>query len=204
MNKKKLTKGMYGFFSHKKRVEILKTTVFFAICLAVYFMGLILTKTNKNLLTIVAILGVLPAAKAAVGMIMVVRFKPIAMESYQQIETYKNQYLLLYDLVFILEEKAVKTECVAVYENTICILTSCKFMKEGEIAGEIKKFLSNHGKGLCNVLVVKDIKTYVRTLNKKKVSDEPSMEKELPKDDTADKATIAEQKIKDMLLGFSM
>lgn len=213
MDKKNLTKGMYGYFSKKKKTEIIKTIVFFSIALAVYFTGLIHTGTNKNLLSIVAILGVLPAGKAAVGMIMLLRFKQITLENYNNLKEYEESHLMLYDLIFVLKEKAVKTECVSIQENSIMILTACAHMKETEIAKELKNFLSNHGKGLCTVRVFKDQKNFLKELNKNTSSFEKnsvkdnfvkkSLQEELS-EENLEKAKLAQDKIKDMLLAFSM
>ena len=47
----------------------------FGISLAIYLAGYLTVHSNKNLLTIVAVLGCLPASKSAVSMIMFLRAK---------------------------------------------------------------------------------------------------------------------------------
>lgn len=68
-------KGTYGYIGKQRRWEIIKTAMMFAVSLSLYIAGYIATKTNKNLLTLVAVLGCLPASKSAVNMIMFFRAK---------------------------------------------------------------------------------------------------------------------------------
>ena len=65
-----MTKGCYGYLTRQKKKEIIKTVLFFALSLSVFAIGYATTGTKKNLLTIVAMLGFLPASKSMVSMIM--------------------------------------------------------------------------------------------------------------------------------------
>ena len=66
----KAKKGEYSYLSWRKKQEILKTTVLFGISAAIFVMGYFSTGSKNNLLTVVAVLGCLPASKSAVSMIM--------------------------------------------------------------------------------------------------------------------------------------
>ena len=68
-------KGTYGYIGKQRRWEIIKTLLMFGISIALYTAGYIATKSNKNLLTLVAVLGCLPASKSAVNMIMFLKAK---------------------------------------------------------------------------------------------------------------------------------
>ena len=68
-------KGTYGYIERQRRWEIIKTVLMFGISLTLYAAGYIATKSNKNLLTLVAVLGCLPASKSAVSMIMFIKAK---------------------------------------------------------------------------------------------------------------------------------
>lgn len=68
-------KGTYGYIGRQRRWEIIKTVIMFAVSLSLYIAGYIATKSNKNLLTLAAVLGCLPASKSAVNMIMFFRAK---------------------------------------------------------------------------------------------------------------------------------
>ena len=62
--KKHPVKGDFGYYSYEKKRRIAIVAFLFGICLMIFFTGLIMTGTRRNLLTLVAILGVLPAAKS--------------------------------------------------------------------------------------------------------------------------------------------
>lgn len=99
MKKQKTKKGDYGYLKHQRKLEIAKTAVLFCLSLAVYLSGLLTTGTNKNLLTIVAVLGCLPASRSAVGMIMFLRAKGCSEELHERILPHAQGLPQLYDVV---------------------------------------------------------------------------------------------------------
>ncbi len=68
-------KGTFGYIERQRRWEIIRTMLMFGISIALYAAGYIATKSNKNLLTLAAVLGCLPASRSAVGMIMFLKAK---------------------------------------------------------------------------------------------------------------------------------
>ena len=56
-------KGTFGYIKRQRRWEIIRTMLMFGISIALYAAGYIATKSNKNLLTLAAVLGCLPASK---------------------------------------------------------------------------------------------------------------------------------------------
>jgi len=71
----RINKGEYGYISARKKMTVIRTVVFFALCAAVFAAGYITTGSRNNLLTIVAVLGCLPASKSLVNTIMFMRAK---------------------------------------------------------------------------------------------------------------------------------
>ena len=67
----KSKKGDAGFIRRQKRNIIAKTVLEFGIVAALLVLGITQTGDRMNLLTIVAVLGCLPASKALVGTIMI-------------------------------------------------------------------------------------------------------------------------------------
>lgn len=68
-----IKKGDYGYLKQQTKWEILKVLVFFAAAFGVLFLGIHLTGDKNNLLTVVAVLGLLPAAKELITLIMFIR-----------------------------------------------------------------------------------------------------------------------------------
>ena len=57
---KKTEKGTPGYLSYKKRIEIIRTIIYFGIVAAIFLLGYFQTKTRLNLFTVAAVLGCLP------------------------------------------------------------------------------------------------------------------------------------------------
>ena len=66
-------KGNFGYLRAKRLTVLIRTVIFFAISLALFAAGYITTGKKENLLTIVAVLGCLPACKSMVNTIMLFR-----------------------------------------------------------------------------------------------------------------------------------
>ena len=70
---KKVNKGEFEYLAYMKKKQVIITIILFLVSISLYVAGYIATKTNANLLTIVAVLGLLPASKSFVEMIMYLR-----------------------------------------------------------------------------------------------------------------------------------
>ena len=65
----KVIKGEPGYLDYKKKAEIIRTVIYFALVAAIFILGYSQAHTRLNLMTVVAVLGCLPASKALVGVI---------------------------------------------------------------------------------------------------------------------------------------
>ena len=73
----KIEKGNPGYIKAQKRKYLIWTLAEFAIVIAVFVFGYIQTGTKKNLFTVVAAVGCLPAAKMMVEFIVTYPHKGI-------------------------------------------------------------------------------------------------------------------------------
>ena len=76
------------------------TILFFGISLSLFIAGYVATKTKQNLLTIVAVLGCLPACKSAVSIVMYAKAKGCSEQAMAAIEAVQGRLLGMYDLYF--------------------------------------------------------------------------------------------------------
>ena len=72
-NIQKISKGEPGYLKQQKKVVLIQTIVYFSISLAIFVIGYWSTKTKANLMSVVAVLGLLPASKSLVSLIMYLR-----------------------------------------------------------------------------------------------------------------------------------
>lgn len=98
-------KGEKNYLNNQKTYEIIRTVLMFSLSAAVYLIGYLTTHTNKNLLTVVAVLGTLPAAKSTVNMIMFLRYRSCDKELADRFEAASKGVLCAYDRVFTSYEK---------------------------------------------------------------------------------------------------
>jgi hypothetical protein len=86
-------------------------------------MGYVTTGSNKNLLTIVAILGTLPACKSAVNMIIFLRAKGCSEGLKEQLEDYDRNLTTFYDLYFTTYQKNFAISHMVLKGSVLCGIT---------------------------------------------------------------------------------
>lgn len=121
--KKKVRKGSYGYIEYQKRVSVIRTILFFAISLAIYGIGIYSTGSNKNLLTVIAVLGALPACKSAVNAIMFLRATGCGMAAREEISAYDDKLTGLYDMYFTSYQNNFPISHMILKGNVICAYT---------------------------------------------------------------------------------
>lgn len=113
-------KGERNYLDTQKKYEILRTLLYFGISLSLFAAGYIQTGEKANLLTIVAVLGCLPASKSAVSAIMFLRFKSCGKDAADAIAQHSGGLCCLYDMVFTSEKKNFTVGHLAVRGGTVC------------------------------------------------------------------------------------
>ena len=101
MKKLLIPKGSFGYLENRKKVTALRTLLFFLISGSFYAAGILLTKTNKNLLTIVAILLCLPACKSTVNMILFLRAKGCSGALHKKVSAFGDDTMTVFYLSLI-------------------------------------------------------------------------------------------------------
>ena len=123
---KKIKKGEFAYYNHKRKTMIILTILYFAISIALYVTGYAKTGSNKNLLTLVAVLGMLPASKSAVEMIMYIRYHGCSKEQYDLLHEAADPFVHAYGLVMTTYKKN--------FEVASCIVKN----------GYVYAYLTNH------------------------------------------------------------
>ena len=137
-------KGTSGYLRTQKNYEILRTVLYFAISLSLFIAGWVTTGSRENLLTIVAVLGCLPACKSIVNLIMLCRAKGCSREVYEQIKPCEGRLIGMCDLYFTSYQKNFPISHMVVdgkvtRDSKIRVLRDGIILYEGEI-GSLKRF----------------------------------------------------------------
>lgn len=164
-------KGTRNYLSSQKKYEILRTVIYFGISLSLFAAGMAATKTRLNLLTLVAVLGCLPASKSAVGMIMFLRFKSCAPENADIIEAHMDGLQGAFDMVFTAYDKNYRVSHLTVKGNTVCGFTEDRNFNEQAFCKHIGDILSaDHFKD-TTVKIFTDLRKYTVRLDQLKESE---------------------------------
>ncbi len=120
----KYQKGDHKYASYSMKTSWLVTVLLYALSASIYIAGYVTTGSNKNLLTIVAVLGVLPASKALINSIMKSRVKTVPQDIYEKIENAKGDlkgfyslYLTSYETNFFISHAVVTSDSFIGYSD---------------------------------------------------------------------------------------
>ena len=111
---KKVQKGEYGYIHSQKIRRSVITFVLLLIPVVIFLIGLGIYHKTENMFTFVAILGCIPAARAATGFIMMLMQKPASEALKEKIEHVNENVRILYDMTFTAYQKTVPVDAVAV------------------------------------------------------------------------------------------
>ena len=137
----KVAKGDAGYIRARKRKILLKMILEFAIVIALLVLGIVETGSRQNLLTVVSVLGCLPASKALDEFIMVFPHRSITEEKAAEIDLNANLLTRAYDMVFTSEKMIMPVEAIVISGNTICGYSSRAKVDMNVIAKHLKQYL---------------------------------------------------------------
>ena len=120
---KKTPKGSYGYLNYKKKSSLIIMLASFTVIAAVFLAGYIATGTKNNIMTVIAAVLTLPAAKFTVAYIILVPHHTTPEDLYTS--TNNNFYGLItyYDLVFSNSTSPIGTQVVVVSDSLVIALT---------------------------------------------------------------------------------
>lgn len=161
-------KGKRNYINSQKKYEILRTLLYFTISLSLFISGIIVTKTRMNLLTVIAVLGCLPACKSMVGMIMFLKFKSLPHTTSDKIETSSKSLDSLYDLVFTSYDHNYQVDHLVLKDHTICGYSSSLKTDENKCQNHLKSMLSQSGYKGFSIKIYNDLDKYLLRLEQLK------------------------------------
>lgn len=157
---KRVAKGKFGYTLSHRKWQIFKMSLYIALALAVFLLGLIVTKTTKNVLSIVAIVGALPISKEMVGVIMSFKRKPMEKAVYEQISEKAGNLEQAYELLFTTQEKSYGVEAAIVEGKDVICYTVDPKCEITVLQKHLVKMLDANGYKQ-NVKVYTDLKKFL-------------------------------------------
>lgn len=118
---KRVKKGQFGYIKYRRMLYLVFAIIIFAMAIALYIAGVKTTGSNKNLLTIVAVLGALPASQSLVTSILGFRAKCCTKEMYDKIENRLDKDMVsLYDLFFTTYDRNYPVYHIVMKDHCVC------------------------------------------------------------------------------------
>lgn len=162
-------KGSYGYISNRKKYTALRTILFFSISAALYISGIIRTGSNKNLLTIVAVLGCLPACKSAVNFILFLRAKGCSDALHEKLVPYENDTLtVFYDMYFTSYQKNYPLSHMVLKGSMLCGITEYPSCDCREAEKHLEQMLVQEGIKNLTVNIFSQEDKYIDRLSRLK------------------------------------
>ena len=159
----KVEKGKPGYIKAEKNRYLIWSIAEFAVVAALVIIGYVQTESKMNLLTVVAVVGCLPAAKTLVEFITMAPHKSIETKKYKEIEEKANLLVKAYDLIITNSEKVMPVDVIVISGHTVCGYTSNPKTDEAKVASYLKEMLQkNH----CEKVTVKVFHDYVAFLSR--------------------------------------
>ncbi len=154
-------KGTYGYIARQRRWEIIKTVVMFGISASLYIAGYITTKSNKNLLTLVAVLGCLPASKSAVSMIMFFKAKGCSEEIKKAVARRTEGLSQRYDLYLTSYAKNFQISHLVMKGKNMAGITEQDGFDEAACNQHLKTLFAQNGFKDITVKIFRDKEKYL-------------------------------------------
>ena len=158
-------KGTRNYINSQKKYEVLRTIIYFILPLGLFAIGYITTGERTNLLTVVAVVGCLPACKSLVGTIMYLRYKSCSFEAVEKIEAHTGQLQGLYDMIFTSYKQNFTVSHLVVHGNSICGYSEDANFPEKDFLVHIEDILKLDGHKNYSIKIFTDLSKYTARLD---------------------------------------
>lgn len=200
----KVKKGEYGYIKSEKIRRLLITVGLFLLPLAAFLGAYYVTKTKNNIITVIAVVGCLPACRSLVNAIMMFLQKPMDRDIYQKIEEHMGSLTHAYEMYLTSYEKSTFVECFAICGNKIVGYSGRINGSPQHVEDHVKKILKQNGYK-TDVKVMKDLKPFLERLDYLNAHKE-DLRKDIvfKKDDRYAEYTDREELLKHIILAVSL
>ena len=114
--KTKIGKGQYGYRDASRRTRLIITAVLAAAIVAqVVARQMSQNQAARNILTVMAILTVLPMANMASPLLAAWRYRTPSRAFYEKVQPYEAKTAILYDLILTTKEYVLPVDAIAVH-----------------------------------------------------------------------------------------
>lgn len=183
---KRVKKAQFGYIKYKRTFHLILAIIMYVMAVLLYFAGIKATGDNKNLLTIAAILGCLPASQSLVTAILGFKAKCCDKIMHEEIENRLEENMVsMYDLYFTTYDKNYPVSHIVIKNNCLCGLMEQSKHSTNDLEKYLEETFAKNGiKGVSIKIFEKNMsEKYLNRINElKKLEYEKSvMEQEVVK-----------------------
>lgn len=153
-------KGEFGYFTREKKRRLVITLILFAVPLLIFFTGLIYYGNRETILTIVAVVGCLPACKSLVGVIMVFMQKSISRQEYEKISSKAGDLVMAYEMYITSNQKNGYIDAFAICGNQVVGYSSSEKIDVKFMEDFVQRILHQNGYKVT-VKIMKEMNPYL-------------------------------------------
>ncbi|MBO5278443.1 MAG: hypothetical protein J6B06_02995 [Lachnospiraceae bacterium] len=117
---KPVYKGQLEYIKKKKIQRAIICLISYLIIAAIFLTGYLTTGSRENILTLMAILGSLPAAKFTVSFFMLLPYRSQTREVYEEVQRLSGEAILYTDILISTEKKILPTDFVVIRDGNLC------------------------------------------------------------------------------------
>ncbi|MGN0317245.1 MAG: hypothetical protein ACI4E1_04830 [Lachnospira sp.] len=165
---RKKEKGDFGYLNYRKSLSLLIVIAAYLVVAAVFVTGFLIFKSKNNIVTVMAILLVLPAAKFTVSFLVLAPHKSCddAFKTRMDkiVERNNNKNVILYDCVVSNSKKPYGVQLVLVSDSSIIAFSEEKGIDKKFFETSVKEFLKND-KLNVNVTLYSDSDSFISRAN---------------------------------------
>lgn len=159
-----IAKGNYGYIRSEKRRRLIIAAGLLLIPIIVFIIGIIVTGKRETILTVICVVGTLPACRAIVSFIMMVMRKPMNPDDYEAISKHTGSLTTAYELYITAYDKSALIDAFAICGNTVVGYVTDPQADLRYEENHITKILRSNG---CSskVNLLKDRKKFIERLD---------------------------------------
>lgn len=165
MKKMVIPKGSYGYIASQRRVALIRTLLYFGVSIGLYIMGYVSTGSNRNLLTIVAVLGCLPACKSLVNLVILLRATGCSATLRNRVERFDRELATFYDMYFTSYQKNFAISHMTFHGNVLCGISEQAGTDCNGAENHLEQMLSQEGIRNVTVKIYSDSDKYIDRLS---------------------------------------
>lgn len=167
----KIDKGQYGYRNHKKHLR-LAVTLFFAAAVIAQLIARALTQDQaaRNILTVMAILTVLPMANMGSPLLASWKYKTPERGFYEKIRPYETKMIILYDLILTTKEHIMPMDAIAVHPQGVFAYCTSEKLDTAKAEKALNALFTGNRLD-PNVKIIREERSFLRRLDSLKPAD---------------------------------